>query len=171
MVLPCWNLGRVDIESFATASTRPIGPSAESTVSANLLRFRVRVQRLLVRLIFLLGLSEGNDPISQFRFHLTNRFAVAERWFVKNCSHQLVAALSVLSVGTWTETRVQCDYAPATRMGSRDLYVGTFHRTGARSNFGAQWAFSVGFTRKLLGRDPQFIWSQWHFRLLFLPGI
>jgi hypothetical protein len=53
-------------------------------MSANLLRFRGRVQQLLVRVIFLPGISDSNNPISHVTFGSANHFADAERPFEKN---------------------------------------------------------------------------------------
>jgi hypothetical protein len=53
-------------------------------MSANLLRFRGCVQQLLVRVIFLPGISDNNDPISHVTFRSANHVADAEQLFEKN---------------------------------------------------------------------------------------
>jgi hypothetical protein len=53
-------------------------------MSANLLRFRSRVQQLLVRVIFLPGISDSNNPISHVTFRCANHVTDAERLFEKN---------------------------------------------------------------------------------------
>jgi hypothetical protein len=55
-----------------------IGFCAEPTLSANLLRFLDRVQQLLVRVIFLPGISDSNNPIFHVTFRWANRFSVAD---------------------------------------------------------------------------------------------
>jgi hypothetical protein len=66
------------------AISRPIGLCAEPTMSGNLLRFRGRVQQLLVRVIFLSGISDSNNPISHVTFRGANHVADAERLFEQN---------------------------------------------------------------------------------------
>jgi len=53
-------------------------------MSANLLRFLDRVQQLLVRVLFLPGISESNNPICHLVFRWADHFADAERLFQKN---------------------------------------------------------------------------------------
>jgi hypothetical protein len=55
-----------------------IGFCAEPTLSANLLRFLDRVQQLLVRLLFLPGISDSNKLIFHVTFRRANRFSVAD---------------------------------------------------------------------------------------------
>jgi hypothetical protein len=69
--LACWNSTgphRHKSLIFAAAAARPFRHRAERAISANLLRFRGRVQQLLVRVIFLLGISDCHNPISQVAF-------------------------------------------------------------------------------------------------------
>jgi len=54
------------------------------TLSANLLRFLDRVQQLLVRVIFLPGISDSNKPISRITLRWANHLTAAERPFGKN---------------------------------------------------------------------------------------
>jgi hypothetical protein len=56
----------------------------EPTMSPNLLRFLDRVQQLLVRVLFLPGISESNNPIYHLVFRWADHFADAERLFQKN---------------------------------------------------------------------------------------
>jgi len=71
-------------------------------MSANLLRFRDRVQQLLVRVIFLPGISDSNNPISHATFRWANHVADAKQLFEKHWVKQKMTALSASSAGTWT---------------------------------------------------------------------
>jgi hypothetical protein len=144
-----------------------IGFCAEPTLSANLLRFLDRVQQLLVRVIFLPGISDSNKPISRITFHRANRFSVADLALQQNRVIQVATASSASSLGTWTQIYGQSDYVPATTVVSRGQILRHIPCISAGGAFADK---SLCLEDSLASGRPIYLLAT-ACHLLFLPGI
>jgi hypothetical protein len=88
---------------LTTAVARPSRRRAERAISANLIHFCRPVQQLLVRVIFLPGISDSGKSICHFTSHLANHLADAEGSFRRTGVKQNPTYSSASSAGTWMQ--------------------------------------------------------------------
>jgi hypothetical protein len=96
-----------------------MGNSLLAVLGPNLIDSFRRVQQLLVRVIFLPGISDSSKPIRHLTFRCANLFADAEPALQTARIKQTTTVSSASSAGTWALFCEGTDYGPAATTASQ----------------------------------------------------
>jgi hypothetical protein len=137
----------------------------------NLIDSFSRVQQLLVRVIFLPGLSDRSKPICHltFRWEITSRMRSGR--FRRTESSRPRHAHLPRRAGTWTQAWENNEYAAATKTGSQGRLIRRPACSCVRVAFADQSPSGENSLHEVSRRTTRSTWSGLHVRLLFLPGI
>jgi len=129
-----------------------------------------RVQQLLVRVIFLPGISDGSKPIRHS--HLVEQISsrMRSRRYRPADQEDNDGLICFTGRHLGADFR-ESDCGPAITTASQGRLIRRLPCTGARVAFAGQSLSEESSLPKVSGRAARFTWSRHHVQLLFLPGI